>query len=122
MSTYYATGRIRISGCAGTDFKNNYFVAFATGSKVFVKKGARRGKFERVVIKRTNIVFPKVSYGITPAVMYVDTSNRVWSEEELVSEEDAVDMVDSYVAYSGQRRREYFEGEGCLPITPEGCG
>jgi hypothetical protein len=77
---------------------------------------------EGIVIKRTNVTFPSVWNGVLPVVMYVDTLNRVWEEVELVSEEDALELLQERIDYEQRERRDYFSNQGCLPITPEGCG
>ena len=119
---FIPSGVIKVSGCSGVGFKENYLVLFEVGSKVFVKKKIRQKKMEGIVIKRTNVTFPSVWNGVLPVVMYVDTLNRVWEEVELVSEEDALELLQERIDYEQRERRDYFSNQGCLPITPEGCG
>jgi hypothetical protein len=117
----FASGKIGFLGCFGVSVKENYVVMFEVGSRVFVKKKIRQKKMESIVIKRTNVIFPSVWNGIVPSVMYVDTTNRVWDEGELVSEEDALILLQERSDYEQMETRNYFN-ERCIPIKPEGCG
>jgi hypothetical protein len=123
MFNYEATGQIRLKGCAGLGLYKNYTVLFLVGSRVYVKKKARLGVMEPVVLKRINRVVPESasSRGVQPEINYVDTFNRVWMEEELLSEENAVDLAKIYWGNIDQIGRRMFEEDECFPIKPEGC-
>lgn len=123
MFNYEASGRIRVVGCAGLRVYKNYSVLFLVGSRVYVKRKARVGIMEPVVLKKVNRVIPRsVSYmGSRAEVNYVDTFNRVWMEDELLSEENAVDLARIYWGNIDQMGRRMFEEDGCFPIKPEGC-
>jgi hypothetical protein len=77
---------------------------------------------EGIVIKRINVTCPSVWNGVLPVVMYVDTLNRVWEEVELVSEGNALALLQERIDYEQRETRSYFSNQGCLPITPEECG
>lgn len=123
MFNHEATGHIRIAGCAGIGLHKNYTVLFVVGSRAYVKRKARIGVMEPVVLKKINRIMPKnsSSRGIQAEINYVDTFNRVWMEDELLSEENAVDLASIYWRNIDQLGRRMFEEDGCLPIKPEGC-
>lgn len=123
MFNYEATGRIRIAGCAGLGLYKNYTVLFLAGSRAYVKRKAKIGIIEPVVLKKVNRILPKYvsSRGVQPEINYVDTFNRVWMEDELLSEENAVDIAKVYWSNIDQMGRRMLEEDGCLPIKPEGC-
>jgi hypothetical protein len=123
MINYEATGHIRLAGCAGLGLYKNYTILFLVGSRVYVKRKARLGVMEPVVLKRINrVALESASYrGVQPEINYVDTFNRVWMENELLSEENAVDLARKYWGNIEQIGRRMFEEDGCFPIKPEGC-
>jgi hypothetical protein len=123
MFNHEATGHIRVTGCAGLGLYKNYTVLFLVGSRVYVKKKARLGVMEPVVLKRINrvVLESASSRGVQPEINYVDTFNRVWMEDELLSEENAVDLARTYWGNIDQLGRRMFEEDGCFPIKPEGC-
>jgi hypothetical protein len=57
-----------------------------------------------------------------PMIMYTDTFNRVWAENELLSEENASDQALIYLKNIEEEGKRLFEENGCFPIPPEGCG
>jgi hypothetical protein len=123
MFTYEAEGIIRIAGCAGFKGKQNFIVLFLVGSRAYIKKAAIQGKIQSVVIKKINRLMPEMPsrYGIQPEVMYVDTLNRIWAEDELTTEENAVDYATAHWTRISEEGRIMFEEDGCYPIKPEGC-
>lgn len=112
-----------MTGCAGLGLYKNYTVLFLVGSRVYVKRKARIGIIEPVVLKKINRIYPNSpSYrGIQPEINYVDTFNRVWMEDELLNEENAVDLAKIHWGNIDQMGRRMFEEDGCFPIKPEGC-
>jgi hypothetical protein len=120
---YEAEGRVRVNGCAGIAVKENYDMLYGVGDRVWIKKKARMGEAESVVIKRLARRRKRsLTYsGLDWQVVYTDTFNRVWMEYELVSEEDATDLILTYEEkVLADTRRKYDEG-ACLPIKPRGC-
>lgn len=90
-----AEGGIFISGCAVKRGVKIFETNFLVGSKAWVKKKAKYfGQLETIFIKKIYRTSNKnYSYqGIQPVVSYVDTFNRVWLEEELIKEEEAIDL------------------------------
>ena len=123
MFTHEAEGIIRIAGCAALKAKQNFIVLFLVGSKAYIKKMAIKGKMQFVVVKKINRLMPESlsRYGIQPEVMYIDTFNRIWAEDELTTEENAVDFATAHWRRIAEEGRIMFEEDGCYPIKPEGC-
>ena len=120
MSYYLqSSGTVRVVGCAGVGVKQKLIVRFLVGDRAYIKKKALQGKIESVVIKRINGVFPKYdgfNTAIQPDINYVDTFNRVWMEEELVSQERSIDIARIYLENIRQEGLRFFEEGGCWPI------
>ena len=124
MFDYEAKGSIRIVGCAGFSMEKKYLAKFLEGYRAYVRKKAKFGKIESVIIKRLRRMMPESTsrYGIQPDVMYTDTLNRVWSEDELIFQEEAVDLARLYWENVEQEGRALLEEGGvCFPISDE-CG
>jgi hypothetical protein len=123
MPSFYYQGSgsvVRIVGCAELGIKQNLIVRFLVGDRAFVRRKARLGKMESVTIKRINGVFPKYegfNTAIQPDINYVDTFNRVWMEEELASQENAIDLARIYLENIRQEGLRFFEEGRCWP-TP----
>lgn len=96
---YEATGGIVIGGCAAFKVTKRYETKFGVGSRVYIRKKAiNKGKLESVVIKKINRAMPAspTCMGIQRVINYLDTFNRVWLEEELVWQGEAVDLATLY--------------------------
>jgi hypothetical protein len=95
---YEATGGIRLYGCASFVVKKRYLTKFAVGGRAYIKfKAQHKGKLESVVVKKINLASPLSSYaGIAGIFNYVDTLNRVWLEEELAYQSEAVTLATEY--------------------------
>lgn len=72
--------------------------AYAIGSTLFIRDRAFHGTLEKVVIKKAIVQ--------TELDTYVDTFNRVWLENELVSEETASELA---ITYWTQQRENALE-------------
>lgn len=110
---YEAEGGITITGCATIKVVYNYVGTFVPGQRAYIKYRAEKGVLERVIIKKSNRVRRGgTSYtGSEYIFNYVDTLNRVWLEEELVSLSAAQDLVEAFdQAYAA----EYAEYAKCL--------
>jgi hypothetical protein len=122
MSYFFqgSQGSIRVVGCAGVSVQQKLIVRFLVGERVYVRRKALQGKIESIVVKRLNGVFPKYegfNPAIQPDVNYVDTFNRVWLEDELVSQEKAIDLARIYLENIRQDGLRFFEEGGCWPIA-----
>ena len=123
MFEHEPTGKIRVVGCAGVKLKKNFLALFTVGSRVYIRKNARMGELKSVVIKRfAKSLADSLDRHSNPMIMYTDTFNRVWAENELLSEENASDQAMIYLKNIEQEGRRLFEENGCFPIPPEGCG
>jgi len=114
------SGGVRVVGCAAISIKQNLIVRFLVGDRVYIRRKAHLGVIESVVIKRMNGVFPKYegfNTAIQPDVNYVDTFNRVWLEDELITQEKAIDIARIYLENVKQEGRRFFEEGGCWPTT-----
>ena len=123
MFEYEPTGTIRVVGCAGVKLKKNFLALFIVGSRVYIRKSARIGELKSVVIKRfAKSLTDSLDRYSNPTIMYTDTFNRVWAENELLSEENAADQAMIYLKNIEEEGRRLFEENGCFPIPLEGCG
>jgi hypothetical protein len=113
---YEASGLIKLTGCAVKRIDKNFLILYALGSKVYIKKKAKMGILEAVVLKKVNRTEPEnYAYdGIQPVITYVDTFNRVWIEEELIQEAYAVDLAKIYWRRVEQDAQELLEKGNCL--------
>jgi hypothetical protein len=110
---YEAVGHIRISGCAIKLLRKNYYINFPVGSRVFIKRKAKEGVLESVVLKKVQRIVRGNSYsGVEPVISYIDTFNRVWIEEELTWEENAIDYAKLYWLDIKEKASELIES-GC---------
>lgn len=122
--TYEGSGRVRVVGCAGLGLSKNFLTLFLPRERAWIRDKAHLGVIESVVIKKINTLAPDSmvsDWGSEPEVTYTDTFNRVWIEDELTSEENAVDLARIYWENVAQHARRVFEEGGCFPIKPEGC-
>lgn len=122
MSYYYqgSSGGVRVVGCAKVAIQQKLIVRFLIGERAYVKHKAKLGVIESILIKRINGVFPKYegfNTAIQPDVNYVDTFNRVWIEDELISQERAIDLARVYLENIRQEGLRFFEEGGCWPTS-----
>lgn len=100
--TYTATGSIRVGGCSSYKWSYNYRYAFAIGSILYLKPKALKGVLEKVVVK--DVRFPRKSDPTRRLLcrfcdlypLYVDTLNALFNEEELITREEAVELIRDY--------------------------
>lgn len=118
---YEPAGGIKISGCAVKRGMKIFETIFSVGSRAWIKKKAKYGEIESIWIKKIyrtvseNYIYQKVQ----PAITYVDTFNRVWEEDELLWEEDAIDLAKLHWNRV-KRYAEDFLINNCPPEPP--CG
>jgi hypothetical protein len=100
--SYTASGKVNVGGCAPYELDVYIYYRFAIGSVVYSKPKARKGVFEKVVIK--NVRFPRrfdptrtrMGYRSDLSPLYIDTLNGLFNEWDLVSYSDAVSIVAAY--------------------------
>lgn len=99
---YIATGTIKMGGCSSATIKYNVLSQFSLGQTVYNKKKARLGIYRKHTIKEIR-GFP---FQIDPfngrmckfcnfPPLYIDTYNQLHNEDDLVSYDDAVDLVNA---------------------------
>lgn len=123
--SYEGSGGVRVVGCAAFEGAKNYTTQFLPRQRAWVRRKARLGLIESIVVKKINTLSPEEmvsDWGSEPEVTYTDMFNRVWLEEELVNEETAVDLARIYWENVAQTARRMFEEGECFPIKKEGCG
>lgn len=108
---YQGLGLIKIYGCAVKYFQKNFLVYFGVGERAYIKKKAKNGILESIIIKKINRnTNQKFSYsGFVAQVVYVDTTNRVWLEEELIPQDQAIDYSKIYWQRVLNENQEYIE-------------
>lgn len=89
---YAATGGFKVFGTAGVSAEYFYYVRFAAGAKAYDRREATRGRLESIVIKRYRIMYNPYD------VLYTDTLNSLWNEDQLCSHGEAVDLAMAYYA------------------------
>jgi len=120
--SYEGSGIIEISGCSQISIKKNFIIEFPLRTRVWIKDKAKKGILESVVIKRINAIPPEEEWATLnyqPIINYVDSFNRVWLEDELIIEAEAIDLSTAYFEYIDQLTRRKFEEDGCVPFSPE---
>lgn len=120
---YNASGRVRVNGCAGTGWEGDYQMKYSVGQRVWIKKKAILGIAESVVVKRLNRkMLDRISYtGIDWQAFYTDTFNRIWREDELISEAESSELIAKYEQKEFENFKKMYDEGACFPIKPEGC-
>ena len=100
---YCATGGITIEGCAPVERAECLVYRFPVGCVVYrCDKACSQGKLEAICIKSVRIIQNQPSpWGCFPpperkVVLYTDTFNTIWEEEELCTKEEAIDCAMAY--------------------------
>jgi len=86
MATFSVTGVSAACGFSNTAYAISYL--YSIGSILYSCPNARKGKLESVAIKK---ILPRSGY-----VLYVDTFNRIWNENDLCEEANARELVITY--------------------------
>ena len=95
--TYTATGSIQIGGCVHIGFKPYFPSLYVAGDVVFRRDKAFKGKFEQLVIKR--VILNRDFYTLMqPIFVYMDRENACWLEYELITQDEAMILVERYWA------------------------
>jgi hypothetical protein len=84
--SYTSAGSTIVRGCADYILSQNYHVKYANGAIVYNRNKARqKGKLEKLAIR---------SHRIVPGnVLYKDSFNGLWNEDELCSQQEAIDLA-----------------------------
>jgi hypothetical protein len=97
--TYAASGSIRLTGAVSPSrIGRKYEHKFGVGSRPFVMSKAKKGKLERITIKKVNMVRcgSPTRCGVQPIFNYVDSTNEVWLEDELAWQGEAIPVAIAY--------------------------
>ena len=95
MFAHVATGGLNAVGCSITTKTIFLRTKFKEGDVAYEKRLARKGKLEKLVIKKINVV-NNLSTGGVYVINYADTFNAVYLEEELVDEATALQLAEDY--------------------------
>lgn len=88
---YVATGWGHPGGSAEVKVEYFYFVRFAVGAIAYdCRAASSKGRIEPVVIKKYKIIYNPYD------VLYTDTLNALWNEDQLCSHSEAVNFAISY--------------------------
>lgn len=99
-STRYAvaaSGGVKVSGCPLVDELFLFVTPFGPGDTAYRVDKARFGILEKVVIRYIKAV-SSLHLGPPNAVLYQDTFNALWDEDDLVTYEAAVALADAYLS------------------------
>lgn len=120
MITYEGSGSVKITGCAlPTSVEKIYLHKFGIGSVAYVKVKAQKGKLLAISIKKVNRIMPEspTCMGIQPIINYVDHTNRVWLEDELVWHSEAVPLAILYWETIAADAEALLDASGCHDAT-----
>ena len=92
--SYVGSGTVYTFGCARVRASVFATYNFAEGSTVFFCPKARIGRLERITIKSVKLI----PQGNNFKALYKDTYNALYNEDELCSEETAIELAAEYFA------------------------
>ena len=99
---YVATGGARILGCGGYEYSLFYTTEFAIRDVVYEVQKAKSGKIASIAIK--DIILPPVG-----DIIYVDTYNFLWAEDELCDLTTAQQYIQEYLENYDMTYQSYAE-------------
>jgi hypothetical protein len=86
---------MQYTSTGGLNLEGNFLIKrikYSVGDFVFIKEKALKGVIDRVCIKKYFTIYEYKYYYFK----YQDTFNRVWFENELILQQEAVDLAISY--------------------------
>lgn len=92
---YSGTGGPQIIGCAGVRYEIFIDYKFGEGSVVYLKHKALKGVLEQVAIKKVILVQNRKTF-MKMVFLYQDTLNGIYNEDELLTQQDAIDLAVAY--------------------------
>lgn len=99
---YEAQGGFKLTNCSKYSFSKNVVTLFQKGDIVYIKFPARRGKLEKITIKKVNVV-------TLHDWNYQDTQNRIWLEYELCELNEANQIIKNYITNKNKRYDFYIK-------------
>lgn len=91
-----STGGFRLGGCSEYGFTANSPAIYSIGDILYSKAKARKGLLRKHCIKKV------ITGAIYLPIVYIDTFNAIFNEEELISYEDAIEIAEAAVIQSAQ--------------------
>lgn len=92
MFNYTSNGQVILfGGCAAIQKIKNVIYKFAEGSIAFDCMKSRKGILEKIAIKKVLISAGKKTLG-QKIIVYMDTYNSLYNEEDLCTKEEAVNF------------------------------
>lgn len=93
---YNGSGKIKIGVCTGYFEKTNIFHKFNVGDLAWLKYKAKKGKLESIKIK--NLIFNGNAFSKNiMVVLYKDNYNFLYNPDELLTKNEAVEIVKAYL-------------------------
>ena len=100
MFTYQASGKIKFKKCGlNWVFSPLYiqYLTFDIGDRAWLRFRALEGKYQSIVVKKYRLI-PSLYEGKGHSdVLYFDTFNRAYNEDDLITYEQAQVIVDAYL-------------------------
>lgn len=87
---YESSGEIRILGGSNYCLSHIVSIKFSVGDFLYLKHKAKEGIFERICVKKV-VLKPYKNHA------YISTLNRIHFENNLVSHEEAIELVKSHL-------------------------
>lgn len=87
--THIASGGIRFTGSASITAKVSIVYRFPTGTPAYTVHNAKKGKFDKIYIKKVKTVYPGT-------YLYHDTFNSLHNEYDLCSFDEAKELAIAY--------------------------
>lgn len=83
------------NGCGAPETLRSVTSRFAPGDVAYSVPKAMLGIMETVAIKTIRI--PSTSFTGQPVVLYVDTFNALWNEQDLTDRQTAISLAEEYL-------------------------
>jgi len=95
---YEGEGVISIGSCTKYYEKQKLTIKYTAGDTLFLKYKAIKGKIEKITIKEIRVVSNRSIYGAF-AFVYVDTMNSLYTDKDLCTEIEALNLAETYYNY-----------------------
>jgi hypothetical protein len=100
---FTGSGTVIMGGCATVSRTECELFRYEIGSVVYIcEKASQKGKLEAICIKSVRVLLGKPSpWGCFPPpepknVLYTDTYNTIWEQDELCTHREALDLAIEY--------------------------
>ena len=93
--SYTGSGGAKLGFCVSYWKINNYPHKWKVGDTLFILPSAKIGILEKVVIKQVKVISKQQTNG-SFYFLYIDTTNAIYNENELVTEYDALQVAKMY--------------------------